>query len=29
MSQNPLQEVELYAFASNSAQFYLDRKSVV
>lgn len=23
MSQNPLQEVELYAFASNSAQFYL------
>lgn len=23
MSQNPLQEVELYAFTSNSAQFYL------
>ena len=23
MSQNPLLEVELYAFASNSAQFYL------
>ncbi|MDQ5945536.1 MAG: hypothetical protein QG619_958, partial [Pseudomonadota bacterium] len=23
MSQNPLQEVELYAFASSSAQFYL------
>ena len=33
MSQNPLLEVELYAFVSNSAQFYLtphefeDRKS--